>query len=195
MWFPMFPSLCLRDISMSSLSGRLTDMTLGDLLPVPDEASVWGGCNFSCEVCTKSSRLHAFLLQLMSKYKMRFIFSAACRFRARNRRPQPAQVGFPVPERLRECWCSVQLELWTHSRIRIHEGVMQVWNSGGERPEFCDILERIAQGMECPVARVWKGPGLPTRDQGIRVLGNPFGARGFRRSPFARTSPAALDYS
>ena len=35
-------------------------------------------------------------------------------------------------------------ELWTHSRIRIHEGKTQVWNSGGERPEFCDVLERVA---------------------------------------------------
>ena len=74
------------------------------------------------------------------------------------------------PESLRDGYGSVQQELWTHSRIRIHEGKTQVWNSGGERPEFCDVLERVAQATD-PEARVWRGSGMPTSEQGIRVLG------------------------
>ena len=42
-------------------------------------------------------------------------------------------------ERLRERAAGV--------RIRIHEGKTQVWDSGGERLEFFDVLERIAQGF------------------------------------------------
>ena len=38
----------------------------------------------------------------------------------------------------------------------------------------CDVLERIAQIAD-PEVRVWKGSGVPTTDQGIRVLGTPLG--------------------
>ena len=78
------------------------------------------------------------------------------------------------PERLQHAYECVERVLWRHSRIRVHEGKTQVWNSGGERPEFCDVLERVAQVAD-PEARVWKGSGLPTTEQGIRVLGTPLG--------------------
>ena len=39
------------------------------------------------------------------------------------------------PERLQHACACVERELWRHSRIRVHEGKTQVWNSGGERPE------------------------------------------------------------
>ena len=82
------------------------------------------------------------------------------------------------PESLRDGYGSVQQELWIHSRIRIHEGRIQVWNSGGERPEFCDVLERVTQVTD-PEARVWRGSGMPTSEQGIRVLGTPLGHEDF----------------
>ena len=42
------------------------------------------------------------------------------------------------------------------------------------RPVVCDRLERIAQ-VENPRATVWKGGGVPTNEQGIKVLGTPLG--------------------
>ena len=78
------------------------------------------------------------------------------------------------PEGLQQACGGAERELWRHARIRLHEGKTQVWNSGGVRPEFCDVLERIAQIAD-PEARVWKGSGVPTTDQGIRVLGTPLG--------------------
>ena len=86
------------------------------------------------------------------------------------------------PESLRDGCGSVQQELWTHSRIRIHEGKTQVWNSGGERPEFSDVLERVAQVTD-PEARVWRGSGMPTSEQGIRRGRRPFGPAGLTASP------------
>ena len=50
----------------------------------------------------------------------------------------------------------------------------QVWNSGGERPEFCDVLERQIQKLEC--------------GEGRRCQLNPTGSQKFRGSPFARFS-------
>ena len=44
---------------------------------------------------------------------------------------------------------------------------------GGERTDFCDVLERVGQRVEGPEVRVWKGSGLPTREQDIRILGTP----------------------
>ena len=46
------------------------------------------------------------------------------------------------------------------------------------RPEFCDTLERIAHATD-PEALVWRGPGLPTEQMGIRVLGTPLGHEDF----------------
>ena len=77
------------------------------------------------------------------------------------------------PEGLQQAYGGAE-RVWRHVRIRVHEGKTQVWNSGGVRPEFCDVLERIAQIAD-PEVRVWKGSGVPTTDQGIRVLGTPLG--------------------
>ena len=51
---------------------------------------------------------------------------------------------------------------------RTQQAHNNVWNSGGERPEFCDVLQRIAQAAD-PEARVL------TKDQGSRVLGRHWG--------------------
>ena len=44
-------------------------------------------------------------------------------------------------------------ELYRHALIRINGSKTQVWNSGGIRPDFCDVLERLAQQVD-PGARV-----------------------------------------
>ena len=89
------------------------------------------------------------------------------------------------PEGLQQAYGGAERVLWRHARIRVREGKSQVWNSGGVRPEFCDVLERIAQIAD-PEARVWKGSGVLTTDQGIRVLGTPFiGARRLRGNSVA----------
>ena len=82
------------------------------------------------------------------------------------------------PDRVGEVYQVVEQELYRHSRIRIHTGKTQVWNSAGDRPEACDTLERIARASD-PDARVWKGPGLLTSEQGVRVLGTPLGHTDF----------------
>ena len=78
------------------------------------------------------------------------------------------------PSRVGVAYTTVQEELFNHCHIRVHTGKTQVWNQGGIHPEACDLLERIAQQAD-PDAHVWKGAGLPEVDQGLRVLGTPFG--------------------
>ena len=79
-----------------------------------------------------------------------------------------------TPERVGDVYMALQDELYRHAWIKIHGGKTQVWNAAGERPEACDALERIAQAVD-PSARVWKGADIPTREQGVRVLGTPLG--------------------
>ena len=86
----------------------------------------------------------------------------------------------PVPERVSHVYGSLQRNLFSHARIRVHGGKTQVWNRSGIRPEGCDALERIAQAAD-PRARVWRGSGetdLPP-SQGIVVLGTPLGDPAF----------------
>ena len=52
---------------------------------------------------------------------------------------------------------------------------------------MCDVLERLAR-IEDPTATVWKGPGLPEEDQGIKVLGSPLGHPAFVARHLERTS-------
>ena len=87
----------------------------------------------------------------------------------------------PVPERVSHAYGSLQRNLFSHARIRVHGGKTQVWNRSGIRPEGCDALERIAQAAD-PRARVWRGSGetdLPPSQQGIVVLGTPLGGPAF----------------
>ena len=83
-----------------------------------------------------------------------------------------------IPDRVGEVYTALATELYTHSRIRLNGGKTQVWNAAGLRPTACDYLERIVQA-EDPDARVWRGSDLPTREQGIRVLGTPLGHEDF----------------
>ena len=58
--------------------------------------------------------------------------------------------------------------------MRVHLGKIKVWNVSGVKPRACQALQRIADasGSREPV---WKGSGLPTELQGIKVLGTPLG--------------------
>ena len=66
----------------------------------------------------------------------------------------------------------LQEELYRHSPISIHVEKTQVWNAARNQPPGHDLLERIAQASD-PEARVWKGSGIPTTKQGVRILGTP----------------------
>ena len=79
------------------------------------------------------------------------------------------------PERVSEIYKLWEEELWRHSRIQIHAGKTQIWNSGGHVPDGVDDILRIAQVAD-PDARVWFGDhALPLVERGIRVLGTPWG--------------------
>ena len=81
----------------------------------------------------------------------------------------------PVPDRVSHVYGSLQRNLFSHARIRVHGGKTQVWNRSGIRPAGCNALERIAQTAD-PRARVWRGSGetdLPPSQQGIVVLDKP----------------------
>ena len=67
-----------------------------------------------------------------------------------------------TPHRVGDLCQSVDENLWTCSRIRIHGGKTKVWNAINDRPEFCDTLEVIARR-----SRVWRGSDL--------ILGTPLG--------------------
>ena len=79
-----------------------------------------------------------------------------------------------MTERVGAVYSVVEEQLRVHARIGIHGGKTKVWNRAGERPQNCDVLERVAQ-MENPRAVVWRGSGIPTEQQGIKVLGTPLG--------------------
>ena len=68
-----------------------------------------------------------------------------------------------------------------------HGSHPQVWNSGGTRPEACDALERVARA-ENPRAVVRKGSDVPSREQGIKILGTPLGHPEFVSAYVERTT-------
>ena len=74
------------------------------------------------------------------------------------------------PERVGEVYALLSTHLLRCSSIRINVGKTQVWNAAGERPQACDLLERLS-----PENRVWRGSELPASEQGIRILGTQLG--------------------
>ena len=50
--------------------------------------------------------------------------------------------------------------------------------TGSIRPDFCDVLERLAQQVD-PGARVWRGSDLSAAQQSVTVLGTPLGRAEF----------------
>ena len=82
------------------------------------------------------------------------------------------------PERVGEAHSVLERELWVHAKIRVHSGKTHVWNRSGRRPLACDELQQRAI-LQDPTARVWTGSGVPTQNQGIKVLGCPLGHEDF----------------
>ena len=82
------------------------------------------------------------------------------------------------PERVGSVYAVLQEALFAHAGIRVHGGKTKVWNMAGVRPASCDVLEQIARN-EDPWAVVWRGSGLDSREQGIKILGIPVGHHDF----------------
>ena len=82
------------------------------------------------------------------------------------------------PERVGEVHSVLERELWVHAKIRVHSGKTHVWNRSGRMPPACDELQRRAV-LQDPTAQVWTGSGVPTQNQGIKVLGCPLGHEDF----------------
>ena len=55
----------------------------------------------------------------------------------------------------------------------------QVWNGAGVKPAICEVLDMVAQAAD-PEAKVWKGSEVPPNQQGLKILGAPFGHREFK---------------
>ena len=84
-----------------------------------------------------------------------------------------------LPDRVGDIHAVLQEELYRHARISVHLGKTKVWNSGGEEPEACAMLQVAARNVD-PTATVWRGdPTLPVALQGVEILGTPVGHEAF----------------
>ena len=54
------------------------------------------------------------------------------------------------------------------------------WNAAGRKPAICEVLDGVAQAAD-PAAKVWKGSEVPPNQQGLKILGAPFGHPEFGR--------------
>ena len=91
----------------------------------------------------------------------------------------------PRPDSVLHSYTVLEEELWTHAGIRINGGKTQVWNRSGSQPRGCDILQRIAIQSD-PDAVVWRGSDVPTVQQGIKILGTPFGHHDYMQNQLER---------
>ena len=83
------------------------------------------------------------------------------------------------PERVVDIHNILRGQLWHHARIQVHQGKTQVWNRGSVEPTHMEALQHAARALD-PDAVVWRGdPDLPTRDQGVVILGTPLGHADF----------------
>ena len=62
----------------------------------------------------------------------------------------------------------------------------QVWNGAGSKPDICEVLDRVAQAAD-PEAKVWKGSEVPPNQQGLKILGAPFGHREYIAAQLERS--------
>ena len=90
------------------------------------------------------------------------------------------------PGRVREVHKVIQDELWGRANIQVHHGKTKVWNRAGVKPAGCDELTAAARLVK-EEARVWTGDqGIPTVEQGMRVLGSSIAHPDFVQSFYRR---------
>ena len=86
------------------------------------------------------------------------------------------------PSRVQEVFQLLETELRSRASISIHLGKTKLWNASGIEPTGVASLSAAAR-MHDPQAVVWRGDqGLPTAQQGLKVLGAPVGHPDFIRS-------------
>ena len=85
------------------------------------------------------------------------------------------------PERTTTVFATLQGALLTEAGIRLNPSKTKIWNSAGVKPPGCNVLQMVAETFD-PTAVVWRGSGLPTQQQGMKVLGTPLGHPEFVRT-------------
>ena len=86
-------------------------------------------------------------------------------------------------ERIADIHASLQVELWRHARISVHQGKTQLWNRAGVVPSGTEVLT-AATRVEDEDVIVWRGdPELLEVEQGIRLLGHTVGTSGLHWGP------------
>ena len=78
----------------------------------------------------------------------------------------------PSPDRVGAIYTSIQENLW---------------NGAGSKPDICEVLHRVVQVAD-PEAKVWKGSEVPPNQQGLNILGAPFGHREYIAAQLERFS-------
>ena len=74
-------------------------------------------------------------------------------------------------ERVSDVHASPQHELWRHSRIEVHQGKTQLWNTDGVMPSGCEAMTIAARAQD-ENASVWREDhALPPVQQGVKLLG------------------------
>ena len=86
-------------------------------------------------------------------------------------------------ERTATVFATLQGALMIETGIHLNPGKTKIWNAAGVKPAGCDVLQRIAETFD-PTAMVWRGSDLPTCQQGMKILGTPFGSSRFREGEF-----------
>ena len=92
-----------------------------------------------------------------------------------------------APDRVGPVYAAMQDSLLRHAGIRIHVGKTKVWNKAGVRPQICDVLERMGRDNDLS-ARVWRGSGVPSAEQGVKILGAPLGHQDYVRRFLSKVS-------
>ena len=74
------------------------------------------------------------------------------------------------PQRVRHIFDLLVTCLWNHARVRVHQGKTKIWNKSGIVPPDVENM-RDSRGNSA-----WRGDhSLPTREQGLKILGTPLG--------------------
>ena len=100
------------------------------------------------------------------------------------------------PERTFEVHAILRAELCEHSRIRVNEGKIQIWNRGGFTPSGHKALLEAAR-VDDPDAQGWFGDhDAPAESRGTRASWTPLGTEEFVRAQLRTTGeshqPVAL---